>query len=125
MHRRLFLASTLSVLLPLPAFAESEKDVRRKLVGVWAWEGTVNGRPTDNRMALRGSGRFTYTQSDRMGHSVTQSGRWHYESGWLTFKVTWSNVRVNGRYIQLGPIRILHVGKDHVRTPQGIAIRVG
>ena len=126
MHRRLFLASLASVLLPLSAFARSDKEVRRMLVGAWAWHGWVNGQRTDNLMTLRGNGRFSYTQADRRGHSVTQTGRWGYEGGWIGFRVRWSNVRdPYGRYIQLGPIRILEIGDDYVRTPQGVAVRVG
>jgi hypothetical protein len=125
MDRRFFIAAGASFLLPLPALAESDKDTRRKLVGTWIWTGNVNGRHTDNRMTLRRNGQFTYKQSDRSGNSVSQKGRWAYGKGWLNFKVSWSNVLVNGHYIPLGSIEILYVGKDHVRTPTGIAIRAG
>jgi hypothetical protein len=124
MRRRLFIASAVSFVLPLPAIALTDEEARRKLIGVWIWNGVAQGERTDHEMVLGGDNQFSYSQSDQSGHLVMQRGIWGYQGGWIGFSVHWSNsIDATGQYIQLGPIQVLDIGDDYVRTPQGIANR--
>jgi hypothetical protein len=106
------------------ARAQSDADTRRALVGTWVWGSEMNGQQVYNELTLAGNGDFAYSTADQAGHLVTQTGKWGYEGGYIGFNTTWSNVKdPSGRYLVLGPIQIVEVGADYVRTTAGIARR--
>jgi hypothetical protein len=106
------------------AKAQSDADTRRALVGTWLWASYMNGQQVYNELTLAGNGDFAYSQADAAGHLVTQTGKWGYEGGYIGFNTLWSNVKdPSGRYLVLGPIQIIEVGADYVRTTAGIARR--
>ena len=129
--RRLFLSlALLSAVvlasLPTPGRAQmNEAQVAQALVGVWDWQDRMNGATVYHRLTLTGSGTFVYT-SAMQTYQVTSSGGWIYQGGYLQFRTTSStSLDPTGRPIGLGPIQILDVGRDYVRTPAGLARRSG
>jgi hypothetical protein len=125
MSRRDALAAIATGVAAAPALAQqSDADTRRALVGTWVWGSEMNGQQVYNELTLAGNGDFAYSTADQAGHLVTQTGKWGYEGGYIGFNTTWSNVKdPSGRYLVLGPIQIVEVGADYVRTTAGIARR--
>ena len=128
--RRLFLSLALMfaviLVVPPPSHAQmTEARIAQALVGVWDWQDRMNGALVYHRLTLTGSGTFVYTTA-MQSYQVTSSGGWIYQGGYLQFRTTSStSLDPTGRPIGLGPIQILDVGPNHVRTPAGIARRAG
>jgi hypothetical protein len=123
-RRAVLAAAAFAAAGTVSAQAQSDADTWRALVGTWVWGSTLNGQQVYNELTLAGSGDFAYSQADQAGHLVTQTGKWGYQQGYIGFRTTWSNVKdPSGRYLVLGPIQIIEVGADYVRTPAGIARR--
>ena len=128
MIRRLFaalaVAFSLASMAPLPASAQlSEAQVAQALVGVWVWSDTMNGAPVQHQLTLTGSGSFVYT-SAMQTYQVTSAGNWMYQGGWIGFQTTSStSLDPAGRPVGLGPVQVLDIGPDFVRTPAGVARR--
>jgi hypothetical protein len=121
----LVLAVVVSVVQPtvLPAVAQNDAQTAQALVGRWEWQDTMNGAAVHHQLTLAGGGDFTYT-SAMQSYQVTSWGRWGYQGGWLMFQTTGSSsLDPAGRPIGLGPIQILEVGPDYVKTPAGYAQR--
>ena len=126
--RRLVLSLSLILvaITTMPTRAQmNEAQIAQALVGVWDWQSQMNGVPVFNRLTLTGSGTFVYTTAMQT-YQVTSSGGWIYQGGYLQFRTTSStSLDPTGRPIGLGPIQILDVGRDYVRTPAGVARRAG
>jgi hypothetical protein len=121
----LVLAFVVSVVQPavLPAVAQNDAQTAQALVGRWEWQDTMNGAAVHHQLTLAGGGDFTYT-SAMQSYQVTSWGRWGYQGGWLMFQTTGSSsLDPAGRPIGLGPIQVLEVGPDYVKTPAGFAQR--
>lgn len=103
----------------LPAVAQNDAQTAQALVGRWEWQETMNGAAVHHQLTLAGGGDFTYT-SAMQSYQVTSWGRWGYQGGWLMFQTTGSS---SLDPIGLGPIQILEVGPDYVKTPAGFAQR--
>jgi len=100
-----------------------DADVAKALVGKWVWSESSGGVTVNNQVILGGDGNFAFTSAMQTYH-VTSTGTWTYEGGWLQFKTLWSSsLDPTGHPIVVGPIQILEVGPDFVRTPAGIAYR--
>jgi hypothetical protein len=83
----------------------------------------MNGAAVHHQLTLAGGGDYTYT-SAMQSYQVTSWGRWGYQGGWLMFQTTGSSsLDPAGRPIGLGPIQVLEVGPDYVKTPAGFAQR--
>jgi hypothetical protein len=107
----------------LPAVAQNDAQTAQALVGRWEWQDTMNGAAVHHQLTLAGGGDFTYT-SAMQSYQVTSWGRWGFQGGWLMFQTTGSSsLDPAGRPIGLGPIQILEVGTDYVKTPAGYAQR--
>lgn len=105
------------------ASAQNDARTAQALAGRWEWQDTMNGAAVSHQLTLAGGGDFTYT-SAMQTYQVTSWGQWAYQGGWLMFQTTGSSsLDPAGRPIGLGPIQILEVGPDYVRTPAGIADR--
>ena len=101
-----------------------DADVAKALVGKWVWSETSGGVTVKNQIILGGDGNFALT-SAMQTYQVTSTGTWVYEGGWLQFKTLWSSsLDATGHPVVVGPIQILEVGPDFVRTPAGVAHRV-
>ena len=108
---------------PAPRAQQNDALTARALVGVWVWQNELNGAIVNNRLTLTGNGTFVYT-SAMQSYQVTSSGGWLYQGGYLMFQTTnSSSLDPTGRPIGLGPLQILDVGPNYVRTPQGYAQR--
>jgi hypothetical protein len=106
-----------------PNAQQVDADVAKALVGKWVWSESSGGVTVDNQIILGGDGTFAFT-SAMQTYQVTSTGTWVYEGGWLQFKTQWSSsLDPTGHPIVVGPIQILEVGPDFVRTPAGIAHR--
>jgi hypothetical protein len=120
----LFAAVALAVQLVIPiAHAQNDAQTAQSLVGRWEWQDTMNGAAVYHQLTLAGGGDFTYT-SAMQSYQVTSWGRWAFRGGWLMFQTTGSSsLDPAGRPIGLGPIQVLEVGADYVKTPAGYAQR--
>jgi hypothetical protein len=109
---------------PSPA-EQLDADVAKSLVGTWEWtEGSAEA-PVKDQLILGGDGNFAFT-SAMHNYRVTSTGSWTYEGGWLQFKTQWSSsLDAAGQPVAVGPIQVLEVGHDAMRTPAGIARRSG
>lgn len=109
---------------PSPASAQmTEAQVAQALVGVWVWTDSMNGAPVQHQLTLTGSGSYVYT-SAMQTYQVTSAGNWLYQGGWIGFQTTSStSLDPSGRPVGLGPVQVLDIGPDWVRTPAGIARR--
>jgi hypothetical protein len=108
-----------------PASAQNDAQVAQMLQGVWYWTDSMNGVPVQHQLTLVGTGTFVYT-SAMQTYQVTSSGFWNYQGGWIMFQTTNStSLDPVGRPVGLGPVQILEVGPDFIRTPAGIARRGG
>jgi len=102
---------------------QPDADIAKALVGTWIWSETSGGVTIDYQLILGGDGNFAFT-SQMQTYQVTSTGAWTYEGGWLQFKTQWSSsLDPTGQPIVVGPIQILEVGPDYVKTPAGIAHR--
>jgi hypothetical protein len=111
------------VLIAPAARAQNDAQTAQALVGRWEWQDTMNGAAVYHQLTLAGGGNYTYT-SAMQSYQVTSWGAWAFQGGWLMFKTTGSSsLDPAGRPIGLGPIQILEVGPDYVRTPAGTAHR--
>jgi hypothetical protein len=100
-----------------------DADIAKALVGKWEWAETSSGVTVNYQLILGGDGTFGFT-SAMQSYQVTSTGTWVYEGGWLQFKTLWSSsLDSTGQPVAVGPIQILEVGPDYVRTPAGIARR--
>jgi hypothetical protein len=100
-----------------------DADVAKALMGTWVWSETVSGVTVDYQLILGGDGSFAHT-SAMQNYQVTATGTWVYEGGWLEFKTLWSSsLDPTGQPIVVGPIQVLELGHDFMRTPAGIARR--
>lgn len=117
--RRLILPFLFLVFAWLPAKAQNDAQIAQALVGKWVWQSELNGAVVNNELTLTGSGTFAYTTTMQT-YMVFQAGAWMYQGGYLMFRVETANA--DGA-TTLGPIQILDVGPDYVRTPAGIARR--
>ena len=128
MRRLLLLAAVLfGVVVAAPASRAQPNEalIAQALVGVWDWQDQMNGVPVYNRLTLTGSGTYVYT-SAMQTYQVTSSGAWLYQGGYLMFRTTSStSLDPTGRPVGLGPIQILDVGPNYVRTPAGTVHRAG
>jgi hypothetical protein len=108
---------------PSAGAQQIDADVAKSLVGTWVWSETSSDVTIDNQMILGGDGTFAFS-SAMQTYQVTSTGTWVYEGGWLQFKtLSSSSLDPTGHPIAVGPIQILEVGPDFVRTPAGIAHR--
>jgi hypothetical protein len=122
--RRIFLALAFLWLLPSANAQQLNSDIAKALVGTWAWSETTSDVAINYEMILGGDGTFAFT-SAMQSYQVTSTGTWVYEGGWVQFKTLWSSsLDPTGQPIVVGPIQILEVGPDFVRTPAGVAHRV-
>ena len=116
------LVVALMLLAPI-AKAQNDAQTAQALVGRWEWQDTMNDATVYHQLTLAGGGNFTYT-SAMQSYQVTSWGAWAFQGGWLMFKTTGSSsLDPAGRPIGLGPIQIIEVGPDYVRTPAGVAHR--
>jgi hypothetical protein len=129
--RTLFLSLALTGLAaiaaaPAATAAPNDASVARALVGSWVTSQRVQDVTITYHLTLTAAGE--YVMISRMvgtPYQVSSGGRWAYQDGWLTFQVAWSEPRdPNNRPLGLPPARILEIGPDFVRTPEGIARRV-
>jgi hypothetical protein len=121
----LAVALSLASISPFPASAQlNDAQVAQVLVGVWVWTDSMNGVPVQHQLTLTGSGSFVYT-SAMQTYQVTSSGTWIYQGGWIGFQTTSStSLDPAGRPVGVGPVQVLDIGPDFVRTPAGIARRI-
>lgn len=111
------------VQMPTAGAQQPDADVAKALVGTWVWSESTNGVTIEYQLILGGDGNFALT-SAMQTYQVTSTGAWTYEGGWLQFKTQWSSsLDPTGQPIVVGPIQILEVGADYVKTPAGIARR--
>lgn len=112
------------VATPLAHAQQPDADVAKSLVGTWAWSESSGGVTVSYQIILGGDGNFAFSSAMET-YQVTSTGNWVYDGGWLQFKTLWSSsLDPTGQPIVVGPIQILEVGPDFVRTPAGIAKRV-
>jgi hypothetical protein len=117
------LLSALVVTAPPSRALPNDAQVAQMLVGRWEWQSQLNGAVVANQLTLAGGGDYTYT-SAMQSYQVTSWGIWQYSGGYLQFKTTGSSsLDPTGRPVGLGPVQILDIGPDWVRTPAGIARR--
>jgi hypothetical protein len=127
MRRVLFslvlLVAALVATAPPSRALPNDAEVAQMLVGRWEWQSQLNGAVVFNQLTLAGGGDYTYT-SAMQSYQVTSWGVWQYSGGYLQFRTTGSSsLDPAGRPIGLGPVQILDIGPDWVRTPAGIARR--
>ena len=103
----------------------SDAQIQQAVVGRWEWQDSSSGQQISYQLTLVGDGSFAFTSW--MGtYQVTSTGLWGVQGGWLGFKATWSSsLDPTGAPIGVGPVQILEVGPDFIRTPAGIARRTG
>jgi hypothetical protein len=118
-----FVVLALVATTPSSRALPNDAQVAQMLVGRWEWQSQLNGAVVLNQLTLAGGGDFTYT-SAMQSYQVTSWGVWQYSGGYLQFRTTGSSsLDPTGRPIGLGPVQILGIGPDWVRTPAGIVRR--
>src|SRR5262245_38987650 len=126
MHRivRLLMSLWLALWVTTTGVSSQPNDVvgARKLFGTWQWLDKTPQGVAYHRLQLMPDFAYFWTDWDDFGHLVEARGTWTYAGGWLMFQSQWSQPRdPTGAFLVQGPIRVLEVGSDYVRTPAGVA----
>ena len=107
--------------IPAENSALDEAEAAQALVGTWVWIDETSGEPVSNQLTLLADGTYTYTTS-MAAEEFTASGVWYYQDGWLQFRPNSDSPADPAMQQMAGPIQVLEIGPDFVRTPAGLAL---